>query len=74
VSKSIRESVKLSQLVAVDKKLGQDAVSLLNPGVGVARRTTKGGSGPVPGAVQSEELSAALTVMRTRIAALNNSQ
>jgi hypothetical protein len=47
---------------------------LLNPGVGVARRITKGGSGPVPGAVQSAELSAALTVMRTRIAALNNTQ
>jgi argininosuccinate lyase len=74
VSKSIRDSVKLSQLVAADKKLGPDAVSLLNPGVGVSRRTTKGGSGPVPGAVQSNELSAALTVMRTRIAALNNSQ
>jgi len=74
VSKSIRDSVKLSQLVAADKKFGPDAVSLLNPGVGVSRRTTKGGSGPVPGAVQSDELSAALTVMRTRIAALNNSQ
>jgi argininosuccinate lyase len=74
VSKSIRDSVKLSQLVAADKKLGPDAVSLLNPGVGVARRITKGGSGPVPGAVQSAELSAALTVMRTRIAALNNTQ
>jgi argininosuccinate lyase len=74
VSKSIRDSVKLSQLVATDKKLGPDAVSLLNQGVGVSRRITKGGSGPVPGAVQSDELSAALTVMRTRIAALNNSQ
>ena len=74
VSKSIRDSVKLSQLVAADKKLGPDAVSLLNPGVGVARRITKGGSGPVPGVAQSAELSAALTVMRTRIAALNDTR
>ena len=74
VSKSIRDSVKLSQLVATDKKLGPDAVSLLNPGVGVARRITKGGSGPVPGVAQSAELSAALTVMRTRIAALNHTR
>ena len=74
VSKSIRDSVKLSQLVAADKKLGPDAVNLLNPGVGVARRITKGGSGPVPGVAQSAELSAALTVMRTRIAALNDTR
>ena len=74
VSKSISDSVKLSQLVAADKKLGPDAVSLLNPGVGVARRITKGGSGPVPGVAQSAELSAALTVMRTRIAALNDTR
>jgi argininosuccinate lyase len=74
VSKSIRDSVKLSQLVAADKKLGQDAVSLLDPGVGVARRTTKGGSGPVPGVAQASELNAALTVMNARVASLNNAR
>lgn len=74
VSKSIRESVPLVQLVKSDKKLGPDAAKLLEPGVGVARRTTKGASGPVPGLAQSSELNAALTVMRTRIAALNNAQ
>lgn len=74
VSKSIRDSVSLAQLVEADSKLGKPAVALLQPGVGVARRTTKGGSGPVPGVVQSAELNAALTVMHTRIAALNNVQ
>jgi argininosuccinate lyase len=74
VSKSIRDSIKLSQLVAADKKLGKDAVSLLNPGVGVARRTTKGGSGPVPGVAQASELNAALTVMNARVASLNNAR
>ncbi len=72
VSKSIRESVSLAQLVEADGKLGKQAAELLQPGVGVSRRTTKGGSGPVPGLVQSAELGAALTVMHTRIAALNN--
>lgn len=74
VSKSIRESVSLAKLVEADSKLGKHAVELLQPGVGVARRTTKGGGGPVPGVVQSAELNAALTVMHTRVAALNNSR
>lgn len=71
VSKSIRESVSLVQLVTADKKLGSDAATVLQSGVGVMRRSTKGGGGPVPGVVQASELKSALTVMRTRIAALN---
>jgi argininosuccinate lyase len=74
VSKSIRESVQLAQLVEADKKLGAQAAQLLNPGVGVARRITKGGSGPVPGATQAIELSAALTVMHARVASFNAPQ
>ena len=74
VSKSIRDSVSLAQLVEADSKLGKQAAELLQPGIGISRRTTKGGSGPVPGAVQTAELNAALTVMHTRIAALTNSR
>ena len=74
VSKSIRDSVSLAQLVEADSKLGKQAAELLQPGIGISRRTTKGGSGPVPGAVQIAELNAALTVMHTRIAALTNSR
>lgn len=74
VSKSIRDSVSLAKLVEADDELGKSAAELLQPGVGVSRRTTQGGSGPVPGVAQSAELGAALTVMRTRIAALNNSR
>ena len=74
VSKSIRDSVQLSQLVAADKLLGAQAAELLKPGVGVARRTTKGGSGPVPGATQATELGAALTVMHARVATFNAPQ
>lgn len=74
VSKSIRDSISLAKLVEADDELGKSAAELLQPGVGVSRRTTQGGSGPVPGVAQSAELGAALTVMRTRIAALNNSR
>ena len=74
VSKSIRDSVQLSKLVEADKKLGVKAAELLEPGVGVTRRTTKGGSGPVPGETQATELSTALTVMRARVATLSAPQ
>lgn len=70
VSRSIRENVTLTQLVVADPALGPDSASLLKSGVGISRRITKGGSGPVPGTVQARELSAALTVMHTRVAAL----
>ena len=72
VSKSIRDSVKLSQLVTADEKLGADAASLLQPGVGILRRSTQGGGGPIPGAAQAIELSGAITVMRARVATLVN--
>ncbi|TRZ79639.1 MAG: argininosuccinate lyase [Actinobacteria bacterium] len=74
VSKSIRDSVQLSKLVEADKKLGVKAAELLRSGVGVTRRTTKGGSGPVPGETQAIELSTALTVMRARVATLSAPQ
>ena len=74
VSKSIRDSVQLSKLVEADKKFGVKAAELLRPGVGVKRRTTKGGSGPVPGETQATELSTALTVMRARVATLSAPQ
>ena len=72
VSKSICDSVKLSQLVTADEKLGADAASLLQPGVGILRRSTQGGGGPIPGAAQAIELSGAITVMRARVATLVN--
>ena len=74
VSKSIRDSAQLSKLVEADKKFGVKAAELLRPGVGVKRRTTKGGSGPVPGETQATELSTALTVMRARVATLSAPQ
>ena len=74
VSKSVNESASLYDLVVADPKLGKKVAELLKPGVGVSRRTTKGGGGPVPGTAQSAELNSALTVMRARIATLNNTR
>jgi len=74
VSRAIRESVELSELVRNDALLGAEAVDLLRAGVGVSRRTSAGGAGPVPGAVQSEALRSAITVMRARIASVVGSR
>jgi hypothetical protein len=42
-------------------------VALLQPGVSVTRRTTPGGAGPAPVAVQLERFAAQLDADRTRV-------
>ena len=42
----------LAELVAAEPELGPEAARLLEPGVPVTRRTTPGGAGPAPVAVQ----------------------
>jgi argininosuccinate lyase len=59
----------LADLVATHPQLGPDAVGLLAPGVAVTRRTTPGGGGPVPVAVQLERFEQQLEADRTRVAA-----
>ena len=54
VRRSIDEDVDLAALVAADPQLGDDAAALLSPGIPVTRRTTPGGAGPAPVAVQIE--------------------
>ncbi|MEN9823499.1 MAG: argininosuccinate lyase [Actinomycetota bacterium] len=44
----------LRELVAAHPALGPEAAALVAPGVSVTRRTTPGGAGPVPVAVQRE--------------------
>jgi argininosuccinate lyase len=44
----------MAELVAEHPDLGPEAVALLGPGVAVTRRTTPGGAGPAPVAVQLE--------------------
>jgi len=45
VRESLRRGVDLSELVAAHPDLGPDAVQILEPGVAVQRRTTRGGAG-----------------------------
>lgn len=54
VRDSIERRVPLAELVAAHPDLGEEAVALLEPGVAVRRRSSPGGAGPEPVAVQRE--------------------
>ena len=56
-------------LVAAHPDLGPDAAALVGPGMAVRRRTTPGGGGPGPVAVQLEQFAAALDDLRARLPA-----
>jgi argininosuccinate lyase len=60
----------LAALVAAEPSLGADAAKLLEPGVAVTRRTTPGGAGPIPVAVQIESYRVRLNDERERLTAL----
>lgn len=60
VRESFQRRVPLPELVAAHPALGAEAVALLEPGVSVSRRTTRGGAGPVPVAAQLERFVAVL--------------
>jgi len=57
----------LADLVAADDRLGPDAAALLAPGVSVSRRTTPGGAGPEPVAVQKARFAERLDAQRARL-------
>jgi len=59
----------LADLVAADERLGPEAADLLDPGTAVRRRTTPGGAGPGPVAVQRGRFSEQLAAQRTRLLA-----
>jgi len=54
----------LRDLVAADPALGPEAAALVAPGVSVQRRTTPGGAGPAPVAVQLERFRIKLAELR----------
>jgi len=66
VRTSLDEGVPLADLVEAHPQLGPDAVALLGPGVAVRRRTTRGGGGPAPVAVQLRRFEAQLAADRAR--------
>ncbi len=55
VRQSVERHIPLEELVAAEPHLGAEALVLLEPGAAVRRRTTPGGAGPEPVAVQLEE-------------------
>ncbi|MCU1452151.1 MAG: argH [Acidimicrobiales bacterium] len=57
----------MADLVAAHDALGPDAVRLLEPGVSVTRRTTRGGAGPGPVAEQMDRYRARLAADHERL-------
>ena len=57
----------LAALVAADPNLGPEAAALVAPGVSVRRRTTPGGAGPEPVAIQLERFRAHLERDHARV-------
>ena len=60
VRRSIDDGVDLAELVAAQPRLGAEAAALLEPGVAVTRRTSRGGGGPAPYSLQREAFAARL--------------
>jgi argininosuccinate lyase len=69
VRESLEGGASLADLVAAHPALGPDAVALLEPGVAVTRRTTPGGAGPAPVAVQRARFAALVAADEARLAA-----
>jgi argininosuccinate lyase len=67
VRRSLDGEGPLRDLVAADPALGPEAVELVGPGVAVSRRTTPGGGGSGPVAVQLERFGEAVVRLRARV-------
>ena len=68
VRDSVERHVPLVELVQAHPDLGDEAARLLEPGVAVTRRTSPGGAGPGPVAVQLERFERRIGVDRSRLA------
>ena len=68
VHDALERHVPLAELVAAHPDLGDDAVALLEPGVAVTRRTTRGGAGPAAVAEQLRRFKARLDADEPRVA------
>ena len=62
------DAPSLEALVAADDRFDEGATALFRPGAVVARRTTAGGGGPVPVAVQLGRFGKRLATDRARVA------
>ena len=70
VRESVQRRVPLAELVEAHPELGPEAVSLLEPGVAVSRRTTPGGAGPAPVDEQLRRFADQLSVDEQRLTRL----
>jgi argininosuccinate lyase len=68
VRDSLERHVPLTELVEAHPDLGSEATALLEPGQAVNRRTTAGGAGPDPVAVQIERFARRLETDAARLA------
>ncbi len=68
VRESLETGADMADLVAANAKLGPEAVGLLDRGVAVTRRTTRGGAGPTPFAMQLDAFRERLAADRKRLA------
>ncbi|CAB4617005.1 unannotated protein [freshwater metagenome] len=71
VRRSLDEGISLRDLVEASPELGPDALFLLDKGVAVGRRTTRGGAGPKPVAGQLVAFSAQLAASKSRLEAFS---
>jgi argininosuccinate lyase len=67
VRRHVSEGTPLADLVAADDRLGAIAAELVGPGRAVLRRTSAGGGGPGPVAVQLERFAESLRRQRARL-------
>ncbi len=67
VRRHLADGTSLRTLVAADDRLGPEAANLVTRGAGITNRTSPGGGGPGPVAVQLRRFAAALTAQRQRL-------
>ena len=67
VRDSFERKVPLAELVEAHPDLGSEALALLEPGVAVTRRTSPGGAGPEPVAVQLKHFHQRLEIDAERL-------
>jgi argininosuccinate lyase len=67
VRRCLAGEASLASLVTEHERLGPHAAALVAPGVGVRRRTSPGGAGPGPVAVQLAAFDVAFAALRQRV-------
>ncbi len=67
VREAIESDTPIADLVGQHEDLGPEAAALLEPGVAVTRRTTRGGAGPAPVAAQLARLRGRVSADEARL-------